>query len=228
MYSTSSSYSNLYNYYDPIARSTVITSPLRSVSTTVASNPVPITQAQHDIDSLGDSIVTYGVDEFGKPIKIVSTGILYAPEIQTFTERVTPEEATTHTHVARSYANPFEEQVHTTTTTDVTSPGRYLKATTYSPSRLRPIHHEFSELDLPVTNRTSTTTVRSIPVPQTTITSVYPDPVLSPVRRTIVTSSPSRRVTISNTALPIERTTYIQSPLRNVTTSYNHITSPVR
>lgn len=173
MYSTSTSYADPYTYYEPLVKSTVVTSPVRTVSTTVTPNPVPVTQATHDIDSLGDSIVTYGIDEFGKPIKIISTGILYAPEIQTFTERIAPEEATTHTQVARSYANPFEEQIHTTTTTEVTSPGRYVKSTTYSPSRVRPIHHEFTDVDLPHTNRTSITTTRSIPVPHATVTSVY-------------------------------------------------------
>ena len=191
MYSSSSHFNSNYSYYEPLASSTVISSPVRN-STTFISNPVPNTHATHDIDTLGDSIVTYGVDEMGEPIKIISTGILYAPEIQTFTERVTPVETITQTHVARSYANPYEDQVHTTTTTDITSPGRYVKATTYSPSRVRPVHHEFTDIEPQVTNRTSTTTTRSIPVPHTTVTSVYAEPI-----------SPVRRVTISNPGFPV-------------------------
>jgi hypothetical protein len=97
----------------------------------------------HDIDPFADAIVSYGLDEMGKPVKIYSTGILYGHEIKTFTERVTPGEAVTTKHVFTDHLTPYDAIENQTTRTDITHAGRYVKETTYSPSRVRPVYHDF-------------------------------------------------------------------------------------
>lgn len=120
----------------------VTTSPSRTVaSRQILTNnyPVSLQHSTHDINPYGDAIVSYGVDEFGEPVRITSTGILHGPEIKTFTERIAPGETHTTCHTSTNPLNPFEAQVNTTTTTDIVNPSRYMKTTTYSPSRVRPV-----------------------------------------------------------------------------------------
>jgi len=85
---TTSSYNNGHTYrtteLSPSRHFTVRTgSPLRTVTSTVMGNPCPIAMqhSTHDIDPLGDAIVSYGVDEMGEPVRITSTGILHGHEI---------------------------------------------------------------------------------------------------------------------------------------------------
>lgn len=236
MYSSTTSFNNGFSNtirtteLSPARHTTVVTaSPQRTVTTSVLANPVPhhpLSHSTHDIDQFSDAIVSYGVDELGEPVRITSTGILHGHEIRTFTERIAPGEATTSSHVSRNYVNPFETQVNTTTTTDVKSPSRYMKTTTYSPSRVRPVHHEFAPLDAPAINTTSTTTSRLIASPRRQITTYHAAP-MSPVRRTIVTQSPARHMTTTTNYSPIRSTVVTQSPTRHVTT-YNAPISPVR
>jgi hypothetical protein len=241
MYSSTTSYNNDYvstvrtTDLSPARHTTVVTaSPQRTVTSTVLANPVPIglTHSTHDVDPFGDAIVSYGVDELGEPVRITSTGILHGHEIRTFTERVAPGEATTSSHVTTNYLNPYESQVATTTTTDVMSPSRYMKTTTYSPSRVAPVHHEFAPLEVPITNTTSTTTTRHIGSPYRHVTT-YAAP-LSPVHNTtVVTQSPARHVstvTASNyNYSPIHNTTVVtQSPARHVSTVTASNYSPAR
>jgi hypothetical protein len=178
----------------------------------------------HDIDAFGDAIVSYGVDELGEPVRITSTGILHGHEIKTFTERIAPAEAHTSTHVSRSIVNPYETQVNTTTTTDVTSPSRYMKTTTYSPSRVRPVEHEFAPIDVPVTNTHTSTTTRHIASPVRHVTTYHAP--LSPVQRTVVTQSPARHVTTTTNYSPVRNTVVTHSP-SHVNTVYNNATSTV-
>ena len=246
MYSSTTSFNNGY------ASNVIATtqSPQRTVTTSIVGNPAPVVghTSSHDIDPYGDAIVSYGVDELGEPVRITSTGILHGPEIRTFTERIAPGETHTSSHVSHNVLNPFETEVNTTTTTDVVSPSRYLKTTTYS-SPTRQVHHEFAPLEQPVTNTTSTTTTRRVASPSRQVTTTYHAP-MSPVRQTVVAHSPVRQVTVMNQSpvrsystvynALVERTvvtqrpaqqyvsnTIVQSPARQVTTSYTHA-SPVQ
>jgi hypothetical protein len=186
MYTSTTNYNNPHIGYSPVRHSTYMSSPVRTISNSVVTHPAPLGHSSHNVDPYGDAIVSYGVDEFGEPIRIVSTGILYGPEIKTFTERVAPGETTTSNHVSRSYLNPFEAQENHTTVTDVTSPSRYYKTTTYSPSRIRPVHHEFAPIDIPMTKSTSTTTTRHLGSPYRQVTTSYHPEQMSPVRSAIV------------------------------------------
>jgi len=129
-------------------------------------------------------------------------------------------------HVTENVLSPFEKQLSTTTTTNIKSPSRYLKRTTYSPSRHRPVEHEFTPIDVPEINTTSTTTNRHISPPARHVTTTYHAAPLSPHRSTVVTHSPARQYTSTTQYSPVRNTVVTHSPARQYTTTTQY--SPVR
>lgn len=164
MYSTTTSVNHNYPEHTPYG--------------TVIHNPLvhSLAHSSHDVDPYGDAIVSYGVDEFGEPVRIVSTGILHGHEIMTYAERVAPGETITTNHISTNYLNDFEAEENLITNTDIVSPSQYVKTTTYSPSRVRPIHYDFAPIDAPVTNSITTTTTRHVGSPYRHVTTYHSDP----------------------------------------------------
>lgn len=100
--------------HGPLGHTSIVSNPLAPyVHTSEVIDPVlglPFTHATHQVNPYDDSVVTFGVDEFGEPIRVISTGLLHGHEIQTFTERIAPGETVTTSHVQRNYLNPWEAE----------------------------------------------------------------------------------------------------------------------
>ena len=106
---------------------------------------LPRTVVHHNHEFLpdGDTIISYGVDELGQPVKITTTGILYGEEIKTFTERIEPGEIT-EDRVQQS-VGPYGERIHSVTR-NYREPYSYARETSYSPAGVTHVHHGVPEV----------------------------------------------------------------------------------
>jgi hypothetical protein len=101
-------------------------------STVISHSPAyraPRGRADHHVDPLTDSIVSYGVDENGEQIKITSTGILRSPELRTVAEKTSPGRRVTNTLVSSGLGGQFVSSQH-----HELSPTRQVKETVFRPS----------------------------------------------------------------------------------------------
>lgn len=122
-------------------------SPLRAVTTTrnltgaIATNVVhhhsparvPLGRTDHIADRIGDSLVSYGVNDFGEEVRVTSTGIINGPAIRTLAEKVSPPRTHVSSHVTTGYGGfPLAHS----TTVHGTSPSRHVKETVYGAHRI--------------------------------------------------------------------------------------------
>lgn len=135
--------------------------------------PGTLVRHNHELLPDGDTIISYGVDEFGQPVKITTTGVLHGEEIKTFTERIAPGEIT-EDNVSES-VGPYGERIHTVTR-NYREPFSYARETSYTPNGVSYTHHgipEVIEENVFEPNFTSVTTSNlaevEVPVTETTV-----------------------------------------------------------
>jgi len=94
----------------------------------------PRGRANHHVNPMTDSIVSYGVDENGEEIKITSTGILRNPELRTVAEKTSPgRKMISNTMMSTAYGAPLMSS----TNIHEMSPTRQVKETVFRPSPQR-------------------------------------------------------------------------------------------
>lgn len=108
-------------------------SPSRLITNTVHhhSPARPIGMTEHVADRFGDTLVSYGVNEYGEQVRVASSGIISGPQIRTIAEKVSPPRTHVTSHVTHGYGG---YGISHSTTFRETSPSRQFKETVYSPA----------------------------------------------------------------------------------------------
>lgn len=120
-------------------------SPLRAVTTTrnlggtLTNNVIHhspsrhVGRSSHLINKIGDSLVSYGINDDGDQVRVTSTGIVNSPQLRTVAERISPPRTHITNHVTSGHIG--YPVTHSTTITG-TSPVRQVKETVYNPGRI--------------------------------------------------------------------------------------------